>query len=183
MLQIDKITNSKPNRWHFYIGYYGFVICHSLGLNQLKKWYLLLLKEALFYISGHCQMTGNCCRQITLRFEGKRVETAAQYEAMLQKKVLFRRFFPVYKVSDSEARIQYFNCSYLTEKNTCSDYKNRPQMCRNFPFQQFYGNTPMHPKCGYAFSIRTDQPSIRHPILKRYVRSQAHRWRMPKQKN
>ena len=61
-----------------------------------------------------------------------------------------RKFYPEYfelleeKFSDEE--IHFYYCPKLGADNRCTDYENRPQICRDFPDNPL---TLLPPKCGY----------------------------------
>lgn len=77
-----------------------------------------------------CIMCGNCCRFsiITLTDEDiKRIEDAGQKDF-------------IENVSLSEKKLRRVNGRCLFNKDDkCGIYESRPNVCRNFPFQSYFG--------------------------------------------
>ena len=43
-----------------------------------------------------------------------------------------------------------FACKLVNDDGTCSDYKNRLRMCKNYPAKKIMFNGIMHDGCGYT---------------------------------
>ena len=48
-----------------------------------------------------------------------------------------------------------FACKLVTPEGLCSDYKNRPRMCRNYPVKKIFYPATLHEGCGYKINIKT----------------------------
>ena len=105
-------------------------------------------KKEEIKIIGGCITCGKCCRNLILISKGKPVKSLSQFEKLVKKKPFYNHFNMVSK--DKEHGYIYFSCDKLGSDNFCSDYENRPDICRNFPSK----NMPKYkgkllPECGY----------------------------------
>ncbi len=126
---------------------------------ELKLWDLLRFQ--LFWVAGGCQHSGNCCRHLMLMVDRKTIESTDDFEALIQRKPEHARFRP----QTSGAKIDCFSCTKLTDHNTCGDYANRPQLCRNYPASNFIMGQDLYSGCGYYIALKAPLPVIRNPRL------------------
>lgn len=109
-------------------------------------------------ITGQCKMCGRCCRDILLKYEGKWLRSEKQYRAMLEKLPLYSRFEPV---GDDGFGCMTFTCRSLGSDNWCTNYEDRPSLCRNYPSKSlYYQGGGLRSECGFSFSAVTFRDAI-----------------------
>ena len=107
-------------------------------------------KVNYFYIAGACQHSGNCCTGIRLYSDNKPFKTVSDFEKKCVSDKGYKRFIPFSKGSGS----LLFHCSCLDTTNRCSDYENRPMICRQYPYSLFVGSDFIHDACGYRVAVK-----------------------------
>lgn len=112
------------------------------------------IKIELFWISGDCQLSGNCCKTIMLYKNRKPIDNKKSWLNLLKKEKKYTPFYPEY-TNTKKNKISYFNCKNLKDDNTCRDYKNRPDFCKNYPISNFIGEYALHNSCGFRV-LKTD---------------------------
>lgn len=114
-----------------------------------------------------CKMCGKCCRVVTTSISYENLKKMAEAED--KGAIDFLSIFVPYKSIDaakqvdsavvdniintlsaegkySDGEISFYYCKYLLDNNMCSNYGNRPALCRHFP------STPwalVPPGCGF----------------------------------
>ncbi len=115
-------------------------------INEIKSNFV---PERITYeVTGHCLKCGKCCNYMY------------SYDTYTEKEFKFMQFlFPTYrrfyiKGKDKEGNL-IFACKLVTEDGLCSDYKNRPAMCRKYPARKILYPAKLHEGCGYRVNIKT----------------------------
>ena len=99
-------------------------------------------------IEGACRVCGACCRNLIVVHRGRPVTSIDSFEKLKRRNPQYVNFRCV--GSDQERGYLYFTCSLLRDDNTCSNYDNRPAMCRRYPFiPMFKLGGKLLPGCGY----------------------------------
>ena len=129
------------------------VIKSSKWEQRLWQW----IKLELFYISGACQHSGNCCRNLMIVNNGVPLHDAGVFaEAKQTKPHVYNRFFP--KNQTKTGRITGYDCHCLTRDNYCNDYENRPKFCHNYPASAFLTEGKLLEGCGYHIALKPNVP-------------------------
>ncbi|MFA6989434.1 MAG: YkgJ family cysteine cluster protein [Candidatus Gastranaerophilaceae bacterium] len=116
----------------------------------------------LYRDSFSCRKCGTCCKLASSEFSFEELKTKAQngdnfasqftsvfipYENLEEAKTIFPEFVDmIFQKLGNDEKVYFYYCPHLTKANLCSDYDNRPEVCRVFP------NNPLvifHPSCGY----------------------------------
>lgn len=95
----------------------------------------------------HCGGCGGCCRfavsefspdELTLKsqngdnFASQFIKTFVPYHSIEESRKIYPEYVEMLeKLTDGNFYI--YHCPKVTEDNRCSDYDNRPQICRDFP--------------------------------------------------
>jgi len=78
------------------------------------------------------------------------VSSERQFAAIVRDRPEFRRLRP--NGHSSRGRLE-FDCTWLLPDNTCRDYRNRLQMCKDYPDTGlFFSAHSQHSDCGYRFA-------------------------------
>lgn len=121
-------------------------------LNIWHNFYRKIFKPKI-KITGKCLCCGKCCKNIILTYKKQPVTDKKQFNSLKAKKSFYKRFSPIYK--DHKNQIIYFNCSFLKD-NKCSDHKNRPTICREYPSTlMFSKGGKLLSECGYKITPKT----------------------------
>ena len=105
--------------------------------------------EKLSYeITGKCLKCGKCCNYMYS------VDTYTEEEFKFMQK-LFPKYKRFYIKGKDEFGNFIFACKFVTKEGLCSDYKNRPRMCRKYPAKRINYPAKLHEGCGYKVNIKT----------------------------
>lgn len=109
-----------------------------------------------YILAGSCRMTGCCCRDMNLWYDGKPVRTKSQFLKICQEDEDFRRWRFTGRDEHGHAT---FDCTLLSPDNLCTDYEARPQMCRDYP--KVEDREDLKDGCGFYFIKRDGVPKER----------------------
>jgi hypothetical protein len=114
-----------------------------------RRWRLRLTGKELI-ITGNCRQCGACCQRLQLEYKNNWLRSKRKFQALVKTDPEFSRFEIIGR---DNSGLLVFNCRMLDAHNHCSDYANRPQLCRDFPNKGifFCGGALPH-GCGYKLS-------------------------------
>ena len=118
-------------------------------LETLKNEFLsYFVEERVEYeIVGKCKKCGKCCNYMYS------VDTYTEEEFKIMQNI-----FPTYKRFYIKGKDEFgnliFACKLVTPDGLCSDYKNRPRMCRKYPVKRISYPAKLHDGCGYKVNIK-----------------------------
>lgn len=122
-----------------------------------RKWNEILAYRKEF----SCVGCGTCCKLACSEFSPEQLKFKADHGDKFANQFLSvfvpygskeeaREIYPEYikmLEDNKEEEVYFYHCPKLTECNRCSDYENRPQICRDFPDNPL----ALLPKsCGYV---------------------------------
>lgn len=122
-----------------------------------RKWSEILAYRKEFSCIG----CGTCCKLACSEFSPEQLEEKAKNNDRFAKQFLSvfvpynskedaRKIYPEYikmLEENKEDEVYFYHCPKLTDCDRCSDYENRPQICRDFPDNPL----ALLPKsCGYV---------------------------------
>ena len=119
----------------------------SYPVNRLFRYlkYKLLGRELI--ISGGCRQCGNCCRKINLCVDHAWISSPRKFKKLVKEDPDYERFRIVGRNRHGPLD---FECTWLREDNTCGDYENRLDFCREFPNKEiFIKNGTLPEGCSY----------------------------------
>ena len=87
------------------------------------------------------------------------------YHSVVQKDIKLKRFIPHFKNNS----LTHFSCSCLSVDNLCTDYDNRPDICRKYPFSVFYSEDYIREGCGYYVEMKGKLPGFSSVRLKQKI--------------
>lgn len=123
--------------------------------------------ERLFQIKQHrsnysCTNCGTCCRLASSEYSYDELKEKAKngdnyatqftqtftpYEPQEKAREMYPEFYDRVKISlKTGDEVYFYHCLKVTEDNLCSDYENRPQICRDFPDNPL---VLLPPRCGF----------------------------------
>lgn len=104
--------------------------------------------------------TGHCCRRFSLHFSPEILQSmAANEESSFQPEIkVIAEMVEYLGKSDigsdgrrMSAAVHWYSCKNLDDKSgDCSIYETRPEMCRQFPYEQ---------KCQFSGCTMTEEPN------------------------
>lgn len=116
--------------------------------NDISKEIYRKFQEVLAYRENFkCSGCATCCNLACSEFSPEELKQKAengdnfakQFTSIFipyESKEEARRVYPEYiqmLEDNKEDKVYFYHCPKLTEDNRCSDYENRPQICRDFP--------------------------------------------------
>ena len=105
-------------------------------------------EKVSYEITGQCKKCGRCFNYMYS------VDTYTEKEFKIMQ-FLFPKYKRFYIKGKDEYGNFIFACKLVTKEGLCSDYKNRPAMCRNYPVKKLYFPAKLHDGCGYKVNIKT----------------------------
>ena len=112
--------------------------------NIYEKWIKLLEYRKNF----HCTGCATCCKLACSEFSYSELQQKAQngdnfatqftgvfipYNNENEAKEIYPDYFELLKEKLDGEKVYFYYCPKLTAENRCSDYENRPSICRDFP--------------------------------------------------
>ena len=118
-----------------------------LNENVSKDIYIKLQEILAYRTKFNCVGCGTCCKLACSEFSPEQLEEKAKNGDNFANQFLSvfvpykskedaRKIYPEYikmLEDNKEDDVYFYHCPKLTEDNRCSDYENRPQICRDFP--------------------------------------------------
>lgn len=116
--------------------------------NDVSKEVFRKYKEILAYRKEfQCKGCATCCNLACSEFSPEELKQKADKGDNFAKQFLSvfipynskeeaRKIYPEYiqmLEENKEDKVYFYHCPKLTKDNRCSDYDNRPQICRDFP--------------------------------------------------
>ncbi len=109
---------------------FDFLKLKSLISNRYYDYKAKKVIETVDYkIIGACKQCGQCCKKIfstNLYYKG-------EFDLMQKDYPEFKRF-EILGISEQKKLV--FWCKMLGEDNKCSDYENRLDLCKKYPFEK-----------------------------------------------
>lgn len=112
--------------------------------NIYEKWMKLLEYRKIF----NCCGCATCCKLACSEFSYGELQQKAKngdnfatqfisvfipYDDENEAKEIYPEYFELLKEKLDGEKVYFYHCPKLTTGNRCSDYENRPQICRDFP--------------------------------------------------
>ena len=110
---------------------------------------------------GQCLKTGSCCRLIGLELPPM-CETSDRWFYWMKKWGIWwnERVNGFTYAGHLNRYLLGFTCNRLGADHTCMDYKNRPRVCRQYPWVGYFGKPKLCKGCGFSFSLRPSRIKI-----------------------
>ena len=131
----------------------------TFSKDILTNWQDMIKSQHKF----NCGGCGTCCKLACSEFSYEELQNKAKfgdnfaqqfisvfvpYKSKDEAQNIFPEYFEMLDEElDEDDQTYYYHCPKVTEDNRCSDYENRPQICRDFPDNPL-GFLP--PKCSYG---------------------------------
>lgn len=112
--------------------------------QKLKNTYKIIMDKKCGY---ECSRCGNCCRLATSQYSYEQLKQRAMrgdkfskdfvsvfipYKTEEEAKLANPEFFKLLEDTMEDQKVYYYYCPKLNG-NECSDYENRPDICKDFP--------------------------------------------------
>ncbi len=119
---------------------------YSILYGFIKYLHLKLTGKEVV-VSGRCINCGECCRRINIRHEGLWIRSERKFNKIAAQDPSIAKFRVIGKNSNN---VLDFSCTNFGEDNLCTDYENRPDICREFPGKAvYYMESPLPATCGF----------------------------------
>lgn len=130
----------------------------EISPNIYKKW-VYIQKYAHNFSCIGC---ATCCKLACSEFSYEELKLKAQagdvfagqflsvfvpYEDVKQAQKIYPEYFELLSEKLEGENVYFYHCPKLTDDNRCSDYENRPAICRDFPDNPL---SILPFKCGYS---------------------------------
>lgn len=131
--------------------------------NDISKDILIKLKQIHDYRHEfECNKTGTCCHLASSEFSYEELKEKAKngdnfasqftgifipYESVDEAKKVFPEYIDfIFSTLGENEKIYFYHCPNIGTDNLCSNYENRPQICRDFPNNPL---TLLPPQCSF----------------------------------
>ncbi len=109
-----------------------------------QKWLKILKYRENFNCSGCASCCNLACSEFSYdelkhksengdNFATQFISVFIPYENEEEAKKVYPEYFEFLKIEAPSENVYFYHCSKITKENKCSDYKNRPQICKDFP--------------------------------------------------
>ena len=119
--------------------------------KKIKKFYHQKILKRKYFRIGKCAMCGCCCENIYVRHKNNVIKTKEEFEEI--KKVDDYVFYKHITIVGNDDFVLIFSCDkFDKEKRICTDHKNRPPICKNYPSEEIFSfGATLQDNCGYKF--------------------------------
>ncbi len=125
----------------------------TISFVAFAKRVYLKISGKEYLVTGKCNYCGQCCERINLRCRKGWIQNEREFQELVKKSPEYGRFSVVSK--DSQGYLQ-FTCAYLIPDNGCSDYNNRPEICKKYPSKSLVlQGGKLIDGCGYSIQLGT----------------------------
>lgn len=141
-IETSKEINFKLNKMSFQ----DFL--KFLNEDGIKEIYDLQLKISEKRKKFSCQNCAVCCKLVCSEFAYGELKQKADsgdnfakqfisiftpYKNDADAQKIYPEYFELLKEKAADERVYFYHCLKVGKDNKCSDYENRPQICRDFP--------------------------------------------------
>ena len=136
-------------------------------LDKIKKEYHLKILKRKYFRYGACRMCGFCCENIYVRHNMDIIKDIEQFEKI--KKSDDYSFYKHITPIDKDEFGLVFSCDkFDKEKRLCTDHKNRPSICKNYPSEEIFKmGAQLKEECGFSFEPIEKFDEVFKKVLKR----------------
>ena len=140
-------------------------------IDFIKKQYYMKILKRRYFRHGFCRMCGECCRNIYVRHGKNIIKNQEQFEQI--KKSEDYIFYHHIKVIGSDDFGLIFECEkFDKEKHICTDHKNRPPICRNYPSEEIFKmGATLKDDCGYSFEPIEKFDEVFKKVMKKPIKN------------
>lgn len=125
----------------------------TISFVALAKRVYLKISGKEYLVTGKCNYCGQCCERINIRCRRGWIRHEREFLELVKKSPEYNRFSVVSK--DSQGYLQ-FTCAHLDSSNGCSDYNNRPNICKKYPSKSLgLQGGKLIDGCGYSIQVGT----------------------------
>ncbi len=133
-------------------------------LRKIRK-FLARIRGKTYIAEGKCNQCGACCKMITLVIDSHPISSEEEFEHL---KIIYPKYERFQIVNYDENAHLRFSCKYLGKNNKCQDYKNRPQICRDYPNQDLMmRGGKLVSTCGYKFIPTREFQAVLEDIIEK----------------
>ena len=119
--------------------------------KKIKKFYHLKILKRKYYRIGKCAQCGCCCENIYVRHNGQVIKTKEEF-LNIQKTDNYSFYKHINIINQDDFGLVFACNKFDKEKRLCTDHKNRPSICRNYPSEEIYSfGAQLQDKCGFRF--------------------------------
>jgi len=118
--------------------------------NEISKEILIKLKKIEEYRANFsCKQCGVCCRLASTEYSFEELKEKAKngdrfatefvsifipYESTEEARAIYPELVDtIFNELGADEKVYFYHCPKIDKNNLCTDYKNRPQICREFP--------------------------------------------------
>ena len=131
---------------------------NNLSKDIFDKWVKILAYRRTFSCAG----CATCCKLACSEFSPQELKEKAEkgdkfatqflsvfipYESKEEAQKIYPEYFDMLDEKLQGENIYFYHCPKLTDDNRCSDYENRPDICRDFPDNPL---SLLPPACGFS---------------------------------
>ena len=120
-------------------------------IEKIKKFYHLRILKKKYYRLGKCAMCGCCCENIYVRHNGKVILSKEEFQE-IQKTDSYSFYKHITIIGKDEFGLIFSCDKFDKEKRICTDHKNRPSICKNYPSEEIFSfGAQLQDGCGFSF--------------------------------
>jgi uncharacterized protein len=143
------------------------ILIPRFTFHGMLRWLYLRATHKQVIVEGNCLQCGVCCRDLNLSRKSHWIRSKAEFSRLSAE--LPEEYERFRHIGYTLTGLMKFDCKHLSKEGYCSDYENRPALCRLYPEADLYFmGGDIQPFCGFSFKI---VPSFGRMLKKEMKRS------------
>jgi len=133
-------------------------------MERMGNWFISLNKKTEYIKKGSCNKCGKCCQVLAIQYP----KFFNRFPRLLKTTINWHEFRYNFSYLNKEHNYLLYKCNYPKADGTCSIYRFRPRLCREYPKITLYGRPSAHPSCGFYFVRRDGRKTFDEEVHKAF---------------
>lgn len=143
------------------------VVYLSFGLffmymEKAADWTLGFNRKTEYIRKGKCKRCGRCCKLLAVQYP----RIFNKWTWFVKQMIRWQEFHYGFMFENREENFILYSCRLLKPDGTCSIYRIRPRLCREYPKVKLFGRPYAFIECGFYFSRRDGKPTFDEALHK-----------------
>ena len=143
----------------------GVYLCFGLFFYYMERasnWLIGYNKKTEYIRMGSCRKCGKCCQLLAVKYPN----CFNRSPWLIRQVIKWQEFRCGFTHEGTEGNYLLYKCNLIKPDNTCSIYKTRPRLCREYPKVKLFGRPYAFIDCGFYFVRRDGKPTFDEALHK-----------------
>lgn len=131
-------------------------------MERIANWTIGYNRKTEHIRKGSCRKCGKCCKLLAIQYPN----CFNKWQWLIRQLIKWQEFHYGFKFENSEGNYLLYSCTLIKPDNTCSIYRMRPRLCREYPKVKLYGRPYAFIECGFYFVRRDGLPTFDEALHK-----------------